>query len=123
MHIKGVESQAHFENKLVGHQHALPGVFSNVPFRIVELKEPDYNMLMMCTQGSLVRLDGAHENVRTVGDARTRFQHSENIGNHYQCRDAIGNHNSKRHDGNAYDGISLETPGRRFSGMVEYLVL
>ena len=65
-------------------------------------------MLMMCTHGSLVRLDGARENVRIVGDTRTSFKHSENIGNHFQHRDAIDNHNSKRHDGNTHDGVSLE---------------
>ena len=92
----------------MGCQDALSSVFSNDPFRIVGLKEPDYNMMMMRACGYLVRLDGAHENVRIVGDSRTRFQCSENIDNHYQCRDAIANHISKRRDGNSHDGISLE---------------
>ena len=107
-HIKGVEYQAHFENKPFGRQDTLPGVFSNILFRIDGLKEPDCTMLMMCTYGSLVRLDGARENVRIVGDTRTAFNHSENIANHFQHRYEIDNHNSKRHDSNSHDGISLE---------------
>ena len=58
--------------------------------------------------GSLVILNGSRENVRTVGDVRTRFQHSENVGNHYQHRDSIDNYNPKRHDSNTHEGISLE---------------
>ena len=107
-HVKEVEHQVHFENKLVGCQDALPGVFSNVPSRIIELKEPDYTMLMKCTHGSIVIFDRARENVRIVGDTRASFKHSENSGNHFQYRNAIDNHNSKRHDGNTHDGIGLE---------------
>ena len=82
-------------------------------------------MLMMRACGSLVRLDGARDNVRTLGSTRTRFQCSENIGNHYQHRDAIDNHNSKRHDNNTHDGVSLENSWRtiRWSDRVFSVVI
>ena len=61
---------------------------------------------MMCAYGSLVRLDVARENVRIVGDSRISLKQSENIGNHFQHRDAIDDHNSKRHCSNAHEDIS-----------------
>ena len=57
---------------------------------------------------ALVRLGRSYENARGMGDERTTFKCSENIANHFQFRDTIDNHNSKRHDRNTHDGISLE---------------
>ena len=63
---------------------------------------------MMCIHGYLVRLTSVHDNIRVIDYSRLIFKHSENIRNHFQCRDTIGNYNSKRYDRNTYNSISYE---------------
>ena len=107
-HIDGVACKSYFESKPIGHQDSLPGTLDNVHFRIMCFKKPYYGMLLMCTYGSLIKINGSRANRRIEGEKRYTFQHCKNIENHYQNRGAIDDHNNKRHDGNTHCGISLE---------------
>ena len=78
---------------------------------------------MMRIYGALVSLSRSYENARVIGDKMTTFKCSENIANHFQLRDTIDTHNSKRYDRNTYNSISLEIHGRKFAGILECLAL
>ena len=84
------------------------GTFNNIPFHIAVIKEPENNMLMICTHGSLARIDDAREKVKTYGLATCELRCSENVHNHFLLRDSVNKHKSKRHDGNTHDGMNLD---------------
>jgi hypothetical protein len=97
-----------------GFTDRLPGTWNSIPFDIFAMKEPDYVLMMMSTYGALIEDPREKVSHRTManddagGGRQTHitFKYKEVIGNHYQYRGSVDEHNSKRHDGGGGAGIS-----------------
>ena len=97
-YVKGEEIKEHFANMMPGSFDAIKGQMENVDFYLYGMKEPDYVLLFMTSYGREDRQ--GRELVRTVEDGgvmrKIRFQYPEICANHYNYRDSVDNHNSRR---------------------------
>ena len=109
-HIRGDFINAHFEDKKVGEVDCLPGTLSGSPFKVVVQKEPNYNIIMMTTHGTLGPCDNNKKIQHRTLDTgkKVEFFYTEVVGNHYAFRNCIDKSNAKRHDCGTKAGISLE---------------
>ena len=104
--IRGEEIKAYFADKDVGDTDSWAGVLDYEPFHVCAMKELDNVMLLMSTYGTNDRDNGKEtrrdwkENDENM---RKTFQYPEVINNHFLYRDAVDDHNAKRHS-----PISLE---------------
>ena len=76
----------------------MKGKMENTEIYVYGMKEPDYVLLFMTSYG--VEGRQGPEQVRAVQDdgvtRKVRFQYPEVCANHYNYRDSVDNHNSRR---------------------------
>ena len=91
---------AHFANKEVGDMDSWAGKLDDVPFHIYSMKEPDYVILLMSTNGMNFR----HSRKETQHDWKEggvlmtkTFKYPEVVHNHFQNCHSVDDHNAKRH--------------------------
>ena len=108
-HVKGDEIKAAKVQQPLGTQSRLPGKYDNIPFDLFTSNEPDYVQIFMSTYGTINPKVNQKKIQRRDGGNIIDFYHSEVVANHYQYRDAVDAHNSKRHDGGTKQGFSIET--------------
>eukprot|EP00957_Ditylum_brightwellii_P177148 13494962-Ditylum_brightwellii.AAC.1 len=67
--------------------------------------------MVMSTYGQLTVTEGQKDNVKNLGTGSDEitFKYTEVFSNHFQYRDAVDDHNNKRHDGYGGHQMSLET--------------
>ena len=92
----------------MGVTRRLPGELDGEKFDLFCLKEPDYVMLLMSTYGSLSPMTNQRDSMRIVNGNTVTFKYNSVVGNHYEYRDAVDAHNSKRHDCGTKNGLSIE---------------
>ena len=67
----------------------------------MDIKDPDYMMLMITTYGTLEHLEGSDTKRRYKGAGEElvtkRINYSEVFGNHFNCRHKVDNSNNWRH--------------------------
>ena len=86
--------KAHFINKGVGAVGAHCGELDNVPLRVLATKEEDCVMMLMSTYGTNEWV--GEDKFRKIGGERITFKYSETVYKHYQHRDDIDSHNTRR---------------------------
>ena len=106
--VDGEDAKRHMEHKEVGVTCRRPGVIDGEAFDLFCLKEPDYCMLMMSTYGSLNKKADQKESVRIVDGERKTFYYNNIVGNHFEYRDSVDNHNAKRHDCSMKERLGIE---------------
>ena len=72
------------------------------------LKEPNYNMIMMCTYYGLVVFEGQKEEYLISKLKVYTFHYLVTFSNNYLCRGAVDNHNDMHHDGGKKHQVGLE---------------
>ena len=96
-YVPGDSIITHFQDKEIGALDALQGELDNVKFHIVGMKEPDYVMMIMTTNGTLGEFGDKKRHYIVNGVKHvTTFSYPEVVYNHYCYWDVIDNHNSYR---------------------------
>ena len=112
-YVKGDVIKAHFKDVPIGITKRLPGELDGVKLDLFCLKEPDYVLTLMSTYGSINAKSGQKDSVRYgANGGATIFKYNVVVANHYDYRDSVDNHNSKRHDCGTKQGLSLEETWR-----------
>ena len=106
--VPGEQIKIDFEAVDVGVTKRKPAVLDGERIDLFCMKEPDYVMTMMSTYGTVSSLPDQKESVRDVDGEVKRFKYNVVVGNHYNYRDAVDAHNSKRHDCGTKHGLSIE---------------
>ena len=70
------------------------GELDNVPLRVLATKEEDCVMMLMSTYGTNEWV--GEDKFRKIGGERITFKYSETVYKHYQHRDDIDSHNTRR---------------------------
>ena len=94
-HIKGDKIMTALENIEVGTTKRQPGELAGVKFDLFCLKEPDYNMILMSTYGSLSCNVDQRDSVCIVNGILKIFKYNVFLGNYYKYRCAVDAHNAK----------------------------
>ena len=86
----------------VGTCEALTGVLDGVKYKIMCLKEPDYNMKLMSTYGAVINNVNYRPNHRTYKDESgmtksTTFYYTQVFANHFLFCHAVDDHNNLHH--------------------------
>ena len=80
---------------------AVQGSIRGERYHIMDIKDPDYVILMMTTYGTLEHLEGLDTQRRYKGDGgelmTKQFNYCEVFGNHFNYRNQVDNNNNQRH--------------------------
>ena len=108
-HVDGEAIKESLKDTPVGVTRRLPGELHGEKFDLFCLREPDYVMTLMSTYGSLNANTNQRDSIRYDDNNRpVVFKYNNVVGNHFEYRDAVDQHNAKRHDCGTKLGLSLE---------------
>ena len=98
---KGVPAEEiiwHMKNKEVWDVDEFQGSIIRKSYHIMDIKQPDYVMLMMKTYGTLEHLGGSDTQRRYKvaggGLLTKQFNYCEVFDNHFNCRHQVDNNNN-----------------------------
>ena len=118
---KGVPEEAiirHIQNKEVGDVDAVQGSIIGKGYHIMDIKNPDYMILMMTTYGALDHLEGLDTHWRYKGKGgelvNKQFNYSEVFGNHFNYIHEVDDNNNRCHSPISVDmtQATMHCPGR-----------
>ena len=95
--VPGDEIEERLKEKEVGAVDCLKGQIDSVPYNIFTMKEPDYNMKLMATYGTLTVEQGEKESVRHFGEKSMKFKYTKIFSYHFKYRHMVDDHNNLRH--------------------------
>ena len=95
-HVPGDEIIAHLNDTEVGADDTIKGTMDGITFHIHGMKEPDYNMMLLTTYGTILKMGEMKNHHYKINGVKkmTDFQNPEIVYNHYKYRDMIDNRNS-----------------------------
>ena len=101
---KGVPAEEiiwHMQNKEFGYVDVVQGSIRGKRYHIMDIKEPDYVMLMSTTYGTLEHLEGSdtHWRYKGVGGelVTKKLKYREFFGNHFNYRHQVDDNNNQCH--------------------------
>ena len=108
-YIAGDKIKEDFKDVAVGVTRRLPGELNGEKFDLFCLREPDYVMILISTYGSLNSNSNQRESIRyNDRNEKITFKYNNVVGNHFEYRDSVDQHNTKCHDCGTKLGFSLE---------------
>ena len=96
-YVPGDEINAHMEEKKIGDVACLKGELKSERYNLFVMKEPDYNMKLMATYGSLTYHPNEQMNTRVVTEGKVKFKYTKPFADHFCYRHAVDDHNNLRH--------------------------
>ena len=95
--VPGDDINEHMKDKNVGDVDCLQGTLQNERYNLFVMKEPEYNMKLMATYGSLTYHHNEKVNVRNVEGEKKTFKYTKPFSDHFKYRHMIDDHNNLRH--------------------------
>ena len=94
---------SHMKEKQIGDVDCLIGTLENERYNLFVMKEPDYDMKLMATYGSLTYHENEKKNSRFCNGETHTFKYTKPFSDHFKYRHLIDDHNNLRHSSPSFE--------------------